>query len=49
MVDKRTLEFALSGQKEEMKEYTQEILCQRCEEQQVHLNSTQTQVVRCTT
>jgi predicted AAA+ superfamily ATPase len=45
MVDKRTLEFALSDQKEEMEEYAQETLCQRCEEQQIDLDSTQAQVV----
>ena len=45
MVDKRTLEFALSDQKEEMEKYAQETLCQRCEEQQIDLDSTQAQVV----
>jgi cytochrome c-type biogenesis protein CcmH/NrfF len=39
MVDKRTLKFALSDQNEEMKEYAQEVQCQRCEEQQIDLNS----------
>lgn len=45
MVDKRTLEFSLSDQKEEMEEYAQETLCRRCEEQQIDLDSTQAQVV----
>lgn len=45
MVDKRTLEYALSDQMEEMEEYAHDVLCQRCEEQQIDLNSTQAQVV----
>ena len=45
MVDKRTLEFALSDQKEVREGYAQETLCQRCEEQQIDLDSTQSQVV----
>ena len=45
MVDKRTLEFALSDQNEEREEYAQETLCQRCEGQQIDLDSTQAQIV----
>ena len=45
MVDKRTLEFILTDQQEEMESRTEEALCQRCEESLVDIKSTQAQVV----
>lgn len=45
MIDKRTLEFILSDQQEELEAKTQETLCHRREEALVDLKSTQAQVV----
>lgn len=45
MIDKRTLEFILSDQQEELEEMTQETLCHRREEVLIDLKSTQAQVV----
>ena len=45
MVDKRTLEFILTDQREEMEGRADEALCQRREERLVDVNSTQAQVV----
>jgi len=45
MVDKRTLEFILSDQQEELEERGKESLCRRTEETLVDLTSPQAQVV----
>lgn len=45
MIDKRTLEFILTDQQEELEARTDEILCHREEEKAVDLKSTQAQVV----
>ena len=45
MIDKRTLEFILSDQQEELEAKAQETLCHRREEALVDLKSTQAQVV----
>ncbi|MBQ7711845.1 MAG: ATP-binding protein [Bacteroidales bacterium] len=45
MIDKRTLEFILSDQQEELEAKAQETLCHRREETLVDLRSTQAQVV----
>lgn len=45
MIDKRTLEFILTDQQEELKARADETLCRREEEKTVDLNSTQAQVV----
>ena len=45
MIDKRTLEFILSDQQEELEGKAQEVLCHRREEALVDLKSTQAQVV----
>ena len=45
MIDKRTLEFILTDQQEEMQERTEEVLCHRKEAVLVDLKSTQAQVV----
>ena len=45
MVDKRTLEFILTDQQEEMEGRTEEALCQRREESLIDIKSTQAQVV----
>lgn len=45
VIDKRTLEIILSGQREEINNRREEQLCQRREEQLVDLNSPQAQVV----
>lgn len=45
MIDKRTLEFILSDQQEELEKMAQETLCHRREETLVDLRSTQAQVV----
>ena len=45
MVDKRTLEFILTDQQEEMEGRAEEALCQRREESLIDFKSTQAQVV----
>lgn len=45
MIDKRTLEFILTDQQEEMEEKTQDVFCQRKEAALIDLKSTQAQVV----
>ena len=45
MVDKRTLEFILTDQQEEIRELAHESLCERSEESLVDINSKQAQVV----
>ena len=45
MVDKRTLEFILTDQQEEMEGRAEEALCQRREESLIDIKSTQAQVV----
>ncbi len=45
MVDKRTLEFILTDQQEEMESRAEEALCQRREETLIDFKSTQAQVV----
>ena len=45
MIDKRTLEFILTDQQEEMQERAEEVLCHRKEAVLVDLKSTQAQVV----
>ena len=45
MIDKRTLEFILPDQQEEMEEKTQDVFCQRKEAALIDLKSTQAQVV----
>jgi Predicted ATPase (AAA+ superfamily) len=45
MIDKRTLEFTLTDQQEEMQERAGEVLCHRKEAALVDLKSTQAQVV----
>lgn len=45
MVDKRTLEFILADQQEEIKGREQEVLCHRREEELIDMESTQAQVV----
>ena len=45
MIDKRTLEFILADQQEEMEARAQETLCHRPEEQLIDLKSTQAQAV----
>ena len=45
MIDKRTLEFVLTDQREELEDKANEILCYRSEEKLVDLSSTQAQVV----
>ena len=45
MIDKRTLEFILADQQEEMENKEHEMLCHRKEETLVDMNSTQAQVV----
>ena len=45
MIDKRTLEFILADQQEEMETRAQETLCHRPEEQLIDLKSTQAQAV----
>lgn len=45
MIDKRTLEFILTGQRNEIESRSTEILCSRREETLVDLNSPQAQVV----
>lgn len=45
MIDKRTLEFILSDQQEDMENRAQEMLCHRQEEKLVDMTSTQAQVV----
>lgn len=45
MIDKRTLEFILSDQQEELEARAQEALCHRREESDLDLESTQAQVV----
>ena len=45
MIDKRTLEFILTDQQEEMQERAEEVLCHRKETVLVDLKSTQAQVV----
>ena len=45
MIDKRTLEFILTDQQEEMEEKTQDVFCQRKETALIDLKSTQAQVV----
>ncbi|MBO7617265.1 MAG: AAA family ATPase [Bacteroidales bacterium] len=45
MIDKRTLEFILTDQQEEMQERAEEMLCHRKEAVLVDLKSTQAQVV----
>jgi len=45
MIDKRTLEFILSDQQEELEERSKEALCHRKEETLVDMTSTQAQVV----
>ncbi|MBR2034519.1 MAG: AAA family ATPase, partial [Prevotella sp.] len=45
MVDKRTLEFILTDQQEEMEGRAEEVLCQRREESLIDIKSTQAQVV----
>lgn len=45
MIDKRTLEFILSDQQEELEAKAQETLCHRSEEALIDLKSTQAQVV----
>lgn len=45
MIDKRTLEFILADQQEEMEERAEETLCRRPEERKIDLKSTQAQAV----
>lgn len=45
MIDKRTLEFILTDQQEEMEDKTQDVFCQRKEAAIIDLKSTQAQVV----
>ena len=45
MIDKRTLEFILTDQQEELEEKTQDLFCQRKEVALVDIKSTQAQVV----
>ena len=45
MIDKRTLEFILTDQQEELETRADEVLCHRQEEQLVDIKSTQAQVV----
>ena len=45
MIDKRTLEFVLTDQQEELEKRAQEFLCHRQEETLIDLKSTQAQVV----
>lgn len=45
MIDKRTLEFILTDQQEEMEEKTHDVFCQRKEATLIDLKSTQAQVV----
>lgn len=45
MIDKRTLEFILADQQEEMEERAEETLCHRPEENKIDLKSTQAQAV----
>ena len=45
MIDKRTLEFILTDQQEELETRADEVLCHRQEERLVDINSTQAQVV----
>ena len=45
MIDKRTLEFILTDQQEEMEARAEEILCHRPEEKKIDLKSTQAQAV----
>lgn len=45
MIDKRTLEFILTDQQEEIEERAEDVLCDRREESLVDVNSTQAQVV----
>lgn len=45
MIDKRTLEFILTDQQEEMEDRAEETLCRRPEEKKIDLKSTQAQAV----
>lgn len=45
MIDKRTLEFILTDQQEELDGRATEVLCHRAEEKAVDINSTQAQVI----
>ena len=45
MIDKRTLEFVLTDQQEELESRSHEMLCQRMEKSMIDLESTQAQVV----
>lgn len=45
MIDKRTLEFILTDQQEEIEGRADEMLCHRLEEQLIDINSSQAQVV----
>ena len=45
MVDKRTLEFILTHQQDELESRAEEALCQRREETLIDFKSTQAQVV----
>ena len=45
MIDKRTLEFILTDQQEEMETKSEETLCRRPEEKKIDMKSTQAQAV----
>ena len=45
LIDKRTIEFVLTDQQEELEDRAKDIICYRCEEELVDLSSTQAQVV----
>lgn len=45
LIDKRTIEFVLTDQQEELEDRANDIICYRCEEELVDLSSTQAQVV----